>query len=146
MSRTDSSIPSTRARIANFLLLCGMLAAVTLTVVITQRLSDDALSLVLGIAIGVAALLIPSLAIGGLLYLATRFVEARPGGRARAAPAPQPQVVLLSSGGALSPGGAQQQQAFPWAVTPRLQDSGALEGFRFQAAAPRRTFTVIGEE
>lgn len=140
MSKTDSSTPSTRARIANFLLLCGMLAAVTFTVVITQRLSDDALSLVLGIAIGVVALLIPSLAVGGLLYLATRMVEARSAGRARSTPAPQPQVVVLS------PGGAQQQPAFPWASVPQLQHSGALEGSQYQAAAQRRTFTVIGEE
>ena len=52
----DQTIPTFRERLTRFILLCGALSAVSLVIIITQRLSNDALSLTIGIVIGLVAL------------------------------------------------------------------------------------------
>ena len=52
-------------RIGRFLIMMGLVFAVSAGVVVTQRLSDDTLALLLGLGCGVAAML-PTVVLGGL--------------------------------------------------------------------------------
>lgn len=117
---------------------------VTLALVIGQRLTTDAMAVVLGVAVGVAASVPTSVLLMALLRRATREASwqadppsARPDMRAYALPAPQapPQVIVIDPA-------AYARQAFQQGYPlppPALADGGAtLGGLR-----PRR---VIGLE
>ncbi len=123
-------------RIARFLMLMGALFVITITVVVTQRLSRDSLALLIGLSCGIAAML-PTIGLGILVW---RRDEAR--ARAREAqqqiasqPYVSPPVIVVSpesmhgnsyGSHALPPG----SQPWPWATTPQ---SG-------------RNFTIVGGE
>ena len=119
---------SLRDRLTRFLLLCSALGSVSLVVIVTQRLSDDALSLALGVGIGIVALLIPLVAVASIAYLAVRWTEARTYQRPAQAPGGQPQILIVPQPAALP---AVQ---YP---TPTIQ---------YAPAGAERRFAVIGDE
>jgi len=55
-----------RKRIGRFVLLMGMMSVITLVVVVTQRLSNDSLALLIGLFVGIAAML-PTIGLGVFL-------------------------------------------------------------------------------
>lgn len=63
----EDSRPSLRARLARFLAWVGGLFAVTVGIVVTQRLSQDSLALMVGLSCGIAAML-PTLVMGVFLW------------------------------------------------------------------------------
>lgn len=78
-----------KARIVWFTL--GLVFAVSLAVVIGQRLSDEAMAVVVGVVAGVAASIPTSLIV---VWFASRsLVAARPA----PSPAPEPRVVVMTS-------------------------------------------------
>jgi hypothetical protein len=66
-AEVESPHPSLRVRFARFLGLVGTLFAVSVAVVVTQRLSQDSLALIVGLTCGIAAML-PTLVMGGILW------------------------------------------------------------------------------
>ncbi len=81
-------------RIGRFVTLMGVMFAVSGGVVVTQRLSDDALALLLGLSCGIATML-PTVVLGGLWV--KRELGQR--GAVRQTPEPvmgQPQVIVVT--------------------------------------------------
>ncbi len=113
-------------------------AAVALAVVVGQRMSTDAMAVVIGVVFGVAASIPTSL----LVVAATRGRREEPRGR-RAAPfvqrAPQPQIYVVTPGAAPASqpwlNGGQAQQQLP----------GPPPGY-FGSQQPVRRFKVVGED
>lgn len=112
-----------RDRFARFVLLCGSIATLALVVIVTQRLSDDALSLALGVAVGIVAILVPLVLLLLLAYMLVRWTEAR-GRSQRSSP---PQVMFLP-----------QQTPYQLPAPPHAW------AHDLQAARPEREFAVIG--
>ncbi len=122
-------------RVGRFVLLVGAIFAITAGVVVTQRLSDDALALLLGLACGVLVM-IPTAGIGLLLW---RRESARQQRYARSEPTGSPPVIVVTPS-ALPGYGAQR---------PALGQSGPGEyGDGAWTMAPRRerNFTIVGGE
>ncbi len=63
----ENSRPSLRARLACFLAWVGGLFAVTVGIVVTQRLSQDSLALLVGLSCGVVAML-PTIVMGVFIW------------------------------------------------------------------------------
>ena len=123
---------SIRDRLARFLLLCSALASICFVVIVTQRLSDDALSLALGIGIGIVALLIPLASAAAILYLAVRWTEARTCTRPPNHQNTQPPIYLLPQ-----PPDYQLPPPSIRYTTPATQ---------YSPAGGERRFAVIGED
>jgi O-antigen ligase len=116
-----------RERLARFLMLCGALATIALVVIVTERLSDDALSLALGVAIGVVAILIPLALTLAIVYVVYRLSSrAQPQSYAQPT-SPQPQLLVMPSYQLPPPSGGYDPTVF----APQL-------------ASRQRRFTVIG--
>ena len=115
-------------RLGRFALLIGAIFALSAGVVITQRLSEDALALLLGLTCGVAAMT-PTL---GLMLLAWRHTEQR---RQRtSAPGPYsnaPPVIVVTP------------QALPGYGQHRAADP---EHWGWAANGTERQFTIVGGE
>ncbi|MEJ5309019.1 MAG: hypothetical protein WHX52_04545 [Anaerolineae bacterium] len=116
-------------RLGRFVALIGIVFTITLVVVVTQRLSEDSLALLIGLACGVAAML-PTLLIGIVIW--RRELQQQQTSRL---PMATPPVVIVTPQGlpnygmqkpALSDGG----YAWPWAGVQQ----------------PVRTFTIVGDE
>ena len=105
---------------------------VTGAVVVSQRLSEDSLALLIGLACGVTAML-PTLGLGFLIW---RREEARQQ-MMRSTPAASPPVIVVAPqalpGYAVHPSVSADQ---PWAAMPSM----------WQSAPKGRTFTVVGGE
>ncbi len=117
-------------RLGRFVALIGIVFTVALVVVVTQRLSQDSLALLIGLACGVAAML-PTLLIGIVIWRR----EMQQQQQTSRMPMATPPVVIVTPQGlpnygmqqpALSDGG----YAWPW--------SGMQQ--------PTRTFTIVGDE
>ncbi|HOT91764.1 MAG TPA: hypothetical protein PLJ78_03405 [Anaerolineae bacterium] len=121
---------SVSMRLGRFFGLLGGIAAITGVVVVTQRLSRDALALLVGLTCGVAAM-VPT--IGLALFVWRREEHRQPAGRTQPAVTPPVIVVSPSLPGygvqATLPGNAQPQVAWHW-----------------QPAPNERTFTIVGGE
>jgi len=117
-------------RFKRFLLLVVILAVVVFIVVVTQRLSDDALALLVGLAAGLAAMT-PALVLLGTLWrlqeqrLQERF--AQPVNNATA-----PPVIVVAP--PMLPGYTPQRQ--------NTWDTNSL----WAAGSTERKFTVVGGE
>ncbi len=104
---------------------------VTLALVIGQRLTTDAMAVVLGVAVGVAASVPTSVLLMTLLRRTTREVNWRP----EAAPAPppaypalqQPNIIVLNPADLLGPRGGQPPYIPP---TLELQQEAGLRRLR----------------
>ena len=116
-------------RIKRFFVLMGSISAITVGVVIAQRLSNDALALLIGLVAGVVVM-IPSILLLGFLW---RRQEARTEAAWRGASNPPPSVVVVAPP-MLPSYGAQH---------PALWDAGAASWPMVQA---ERKFTIVGEE
>ena len=116
-------------RLGRFGLLVALMAAVTGVVVVTQRLSDDALALLVGLSCGVTVLL-PALALMMWLW---RRQEARLDevATSRASNASPPVIVVAP---ALPPGYGMQRPALP------------DETLSWASREVERKFTVVGGE
>lgn len=126
------------------ILLVGLTAfAVTLAVVVGQRLSAEAMAVIVGVVAGVAASIPTSLII---VWVATRPTAAnRPApAPVEAAPAqPQPRIVVVQPQPAAPPLPAP---TYGYAQ-PMPHTSFAMPyGTPAYAPAPQRSFTVIGQE
>lgn len=118
-------------RIGRFVTMMGMVLSVSGVVVVTQRLSDDALALLLGLSCGVAAML-PTVVLGGLWMkreLGQRGAERQVVGQAQAMG--QPQVIVVTPQ-ALPGYGHGYGQAAP--VIPA----------QWQPVAAARDFKIVG--
>lgn len=127
--------PSLEQRVGRFVALVAVIFAITAGVVVTQRLSDDALALLLGLACGVLVM-IPTAGIGLLLW---RRESARQQRYARPEYSGSPPVIVVTPS-ALPGYGAQR---------PALGQSGQREyGDGAWTMAPRRerNFTIVGGE
>lgn len=119
---------SLKERFSRFVLLCGLLATIAVIAIINQRLSDDAISLIVGIAIGAGVILLLLVLLGGLVYLVVRGMEARSALKYRDTTSQQPAVLVINPNtqGQLPPA---TDQPVTWPSSNR-----------------HRKFTVIGEE
>jgi hypothetical protein len=108
--------------VGQFVLVMGAVAALVLTIVVTQRLSADALALLIGLGAGVA-LMAPAVVLAMLLW--HRETRTAPS-RSQSAPQPvTPPVVVVT------PPGMQR---------PRLERTPTL----WTEAPIQRTFTIVG--
>ena len=118
-------------RLGRFFALLGVVAVVAGVVVVTQRLSQDSLALLVGLSCGVAAML-PTI---GLALLVWRREAARQQSMRQNTQATPPVVVVAPQalpGYGMQPSlPAPAQQAAPW---------------QWQPAADQRTFTIVGGE
>ncbi|MBN2392821.1 MAG: hypothetical protein JXR84_18970 [Anaerolineae bacterium] len=116
-------------RLGRFIALLGVVFTVATVVVVTQRLSQDSLALLIGLACGVAAML-PTLLLGVVVW--RREMQRQQTSRM---PAATPPVVIVTPQGL--PGYGVQQ--------PALSDSGFVWPWS-GAQQPARTFTIVGDE
>ncbi|MDY0019487.1 MAG: hypothetical protein RBT47_05735 [Anaerolineae bacterium] len=116
-------------RIKRFFVLMGSISAITAGVVIAQRLSNDALALLIGLVAGVAVM-VPSLLLLGFLW---HRQETRTEAAWRGAATPPPSVVVVAP--PMLPSYGTQR--------PALWDAGAASWPMVQA---ERKFTIVGDE
>jgi hypothetical protein len=118
-------------RIGRFLGLMGVVGVVSAGVVISQRLSDDTLALLVGLTCGVLAMA-PTLGIGVWLWRREEQQRREAVSQSRMG---QPPVIVVTP--QMLPGYGPQQPALsdsrsaPWPWTPSPQ---------------QRTFTIVGGE
>lgn len=115
-------------RLGRFVALLGVVFAVTAVVVITQRLSEDSLALLVGLVCGVGAML-PTILLG--LYLWRREINRQATQRT---PYNTPPVVIVTP--QALPGYGLQQPAF----------GDANMSWQWNNAQQNRTFTIVGGE
>ena len=118
-------------RLGRFVVMLGTVAVVVGVVVVTQRLSQDSLALLVGLACGVSAML-PTI---GLALLVWRREDTRQRSMQQNPQAMPPVVVVAPQalpGFGMQPSlPAPAQQAASW---------------QWQPAANERTFTIVGGE
>ncbi len=117
-------------RLGRFVALISIVFTVALVVVVTQRLSQDSLALLIGLACGVGAML-PTLLLGVVIWRR----EMQQQQQVSRMPMATPPVVIVTPQG-LPNYGVQQ---------PALSDGG----FTWPWAGvqqPARTFTIVGDE
>ncbi len=115
-------------RLGRFVALIAIVFTVAVVVVVTQRLSQDSLALLIGLACGVAAML-PTLLIGIVIW--RREMQQQ----ASRMPTATPPVVIVTP--QALPGYGMQQ--------PALSDGGFAWPWA-GAQQPTRTFTIVGDE
>lgn len=121
---------SLSGRVGRFVALLGLVAVVTAVVVVTQRLSDDALALLVGLSCGVAALA-PTVGLGVWLWRRQELERQREAQRS-SAPAAAPPVIVVAPG-------ALPGYGNPWVALPSPPAT-------WEAAPAERKFTIVGEE
>jgi hypothetical protein len=124
---------SFRERFSRFILVVGVVGAALMVGLIYMRLTDETFTLVLGIGIALAVLVVLLAIIGGILYLLIRGMEARAALKSGRAPSygNQPPVLIVNPG-------AQQQ------ALPSLDLDQPVYGYPGRRRS--REFTVIGED
>ncbi len=125
---------SLRQRLGRFVALLGIVFIVTMVVVVTQRLSDDALALLIGVGVGVLAL-VPTLALGWLVLRREMRREQSP---LPHNPTLNPPVVVVTP--QALPGYGMPQAALPNSQPPQMAVPWQ------QPAMSHRTFTIVGGE
>lgn len=117
------------------LLLSGLAFAVTLAVIVGQRLSAEAMAVMVGVVAGVAASIPTSLVV---VWFATRSMHSVHAAPAVPAPAPEPRLVYLPQPAAGAYAGLMQYSA------PALPGLTPLPFPLPLPAAAQRQFNVIG--
>ncbi|MBN1876033.1 MAG: hypothetical protein JXA33_17550 [Anaerolineae bacterium] len=123
--------PSIGQRLRRFVALVAIIFTMTITVVVTQRLSTDALALLLGLGAGVV-LMLPPLVLGVLVWRREAARQQQP--PLNATPATPPVIVvtpqaLPNYGAGSQPWNTREAQAAMWAAGPT-----------------ERKFTIVGDE
>lgn len=120
---------STGKRLGRFLALIGVVFAITLGVVVTQRLSQDSLALMVGLACGVMAML-PTVLLGLMVWRreANRQVSQQH------TPMMSPPVVVVAP------------QALPGYGVQRPTYGNDNMSWQWSGAQQERTFTIVGGE
>lgn len=126
MSETQESLGK---RLGRFAVLFGVVFVATAVVVITQRLSQDSLALLVGLSCGVAAML-PTLVLGVLVWRREMMRQTT-----SRMPNVMPPVVIVTP--QALPGYGVQQPAFG--------DAGLAWPWN-NAQQQARTFTIVGGE
>lgn len=124
--------PSLGQRVGRFAALVGVIFAITAGVVVTQRLSNDALALLLGVACG-ALVMLPTAGIGLLLW---RREIARQQRYARPEASASPPVIVVTP--SALPGYGMQR--------PALGQGDYGDGAWPMAPRRERNFTIVGGE
>lgn len=127
-------------------LACGLAFAVTLAIVVGQRLSAEAMAVVIGVIAGVAASIPTSLLV---VWFTTRtgvttrtIVEMpAPRERERAAEPPEPRIVVMAPPPPASAGAYQNYGGY---VPQAYANQGMAPGYALPPALPARRFTVVG--
>jgi hypothetical protein len=115
-------------RLGRFLTLMGIIFALSGGVVVTQRLSQDALALIVGLSCGIATML-PVLILGGLWL--KRELGQRESDRQPAAQFPsQPQIVVVAPPAYPGYGQGYGQPALPAQVPSQWQSTPAQREFK----------------
>ncbi len=125
--------PSVGQRLGRFALFVVVLFVVTVTVIVTQRLSDDALALLVGLGAGVVFMVPPLF----IMVLVWRRQELRREDRwSERQQAAQPSVVVVAPPAfpGYGPGYGRQQSALPY------------ENLAPWSAPAERKFTIVGGE
>jgi len=117
-------------RLGRFVTLLGVVFVIAVAIIVTQRLSEDSLALLIGLACGVAAML-PTLLLGVIIWRR----EMQQHQQASRMPMATPPVVIVTPQG-LSNYGMQQ---------PALSDGGYVWPWA-GAQQSTRTFTIVGDE
>ncbi len=123
-----------RKRIGRFVLLMGMMSVITLVVVVTQRLSNDSLALLIGLFVGIAAML-PTIGLGVFL-LRREMIKPHTTQTHTSTPAAMPPVVVVTPQ-ALRGYGMPPSSAIP--SGPYAHPSPWL------VSNSQRRFTIVGE-
>ena len=116
-------------RIGRFLALIGVVFAITLGVVVTQRLSQDSLALMVGLACGVMAML-PTILLGLMVWRR----EANRQAAQYHPPTSSPPVVVVTP------------QALPGYGMQRPMYGNDNTSWQWSGAQQERTFTIVGGE
>jgi hypothetical protein len=126
--------PNLGQRVARFVALLGVVFAITAAIIVTRRLSEDSLALLIGLSCGVTAML-PTVVLGFIIWRreeAHRRAEAQQREQAQRQPGygGAPPVIVITPQGMP---GYPQQHALP-------PDSSWLP------ARGQREFTIVGGE
>ncbi len=116
-------------RIGRFILLLGVIFAISAGVIVTQRLSQDSLALLIGLSCGVAAML-PT--VGVFVLWMRREDTRRKEIRTQVPTQGQPQVIVVAP--QALPG---YNQGYPNGIQTALPP-------QWQTTAPEREFTIVG--
>ncbi len=116
-------------RIGRFLLLLGVVFAISAGVIVTQRLSQDSLALLIGLSCGVAAML-PT--VGVFVLWMRREDNRRKETHQQSIPQTQPQVIIVAPQALPGYG-----QGYPNGMQNALPS-------QWQTAAPERDFKIVG--
>ena len=119
-----------KKRLVRFVALIGLVFAVVFVIVVTQRLSQDSLALIVGLACGVSAML-PTIML--VLFVWRREMTRQ--GSQRAANTSPPVIVVAPQ--ALPGYGAQQ---------PGYGYGNPNAAWQWSGAQQERTFTMVGGE
>ncbi len=114
-------------------LILGLLAfGVTLAVIIGQRMSTDAMAVVIGVAVGVAASVPTSLLLVALLRRERGAASyGRPEPPAAAYPQlQQPNIIVLNPAELLAKSGLPYGQAAPFVPPPPMLEDGGMRRLR----------------
>lgn len=117
-------------RIKRFLTLIGIVFAITVGVIVTQRLSNDALALLIGLAAGVVVM-VPLVA---LLFYVLRRQEIQRREEIQSSSRTQPQIVVVSP--PALPGYGSNR--------PAVWDQARQSNWQMSRA--EREFTIVGGE
>lgn len=124
-------------RLGRFIALLGAVGMIAGVVVVTQRLSQDSLALLVGLSCGVAAML-PTI---GLALLVWRREEARQHVSHQQQAAATPPVVVITPQGLSS--GYGMGYGMPPALTANAPQPAT---WQWQPSANERVFTIVGGE
>jgi hypothetical protein len=120
----------------------GLAFAVTLAVIVGQRMSAEAMAVMVGVIAGVAASIPTSLIV---VWFATRTMArpapepVSPAPAPRPAPQPEPRVVVMAPPAPAPSVGYQNCAGYPAPIYPMYAQAALA-----QPALPPRRFTVIG--
>lgn len=120
-------------RLGRFILLLGAIFAIAAAVLVTQKLSHDALALLIGLSCGVAAML-PTIALGVIVWRreSARRHDQENAHRQLGQPYAPPVIVVSPQG---LPGNGYGQY-------PALSSSSQINGW--SPAAGQRDFKIVG--
>jgi hypothetical protein len=121
-------------RLARFATLIGVVFAIMAAVIVTQKLSQDALALIVGLTCGVMAM-VPTLALGVFIWRREHTqIHAERLQQSQQPPYQNPPVIVVTP------------QALPSQQGVRYPNDGYGGGQAWMPARDQREFTIVGQE